>query len=143
MAHANNGQGLPFSAASAIGQGVVAALLQVASSLDEKITPAASSGWAGIPIGITLATVASPGDPAGVVVSGVAKARAAASVGAGAPVGAASTNGALGPVLPSGILASFGASAGLQPQRWSVGLALTDAQAGEYFSVLVNPAQVI
>lgn len=143
MAHADNDLVLPLKAASAMGQGVVAALLQVASSVAETVTAAASAGWLGVPIGITIASTASPGEPQAVVVSGVAKARAAASVGAGAKVGAASTNGALGPVLPSGILASFGASAGLQPTRWAVGVALTSAAAGEYFAVFVDVDQVI
>lgn len=142
MAGYNHGQVLPYVAASAIGQGVVA-VMPLASAADEKIIPQASGGFAGRVVGITAATVASPGDPAAIVWTGVAKARAAASVGAGAPVGAASTNGALGPIMPSGILASFGASAGLQQNRYAVGFAKTSAAAGEYFSVVIDPHSVL
>jgi hypothetical protein len=142
MAHYDHGQVLPLKAASAIGQGVVA-VMPFASPLDETVIPGASAGFAGFVLGITVASAASPGDPVGVVITGVAKVRAAASVGGGAPVGAASVNGALGPIMPSGIMASFGASAGLQPARYAVGVALTDAAAGEYFAVQINPHNVI
>lgn len=142
MAHYDHGMVLPFIAASVVGQGVAVAM-PIASAASEKVVPQASPGFLGEPVGITIATVASVGYEAAVVISGVAKARAAASVGAGARVGAASSNGALGPVLASGVLASNGASAGLALPRWSVGYAKTSAAAGEYFSVVVDPRQVI
>lgn len=142
MAHADHGQVLPFTAASAIGQGVVA-VMPFASPADEKVIAQASGGFAGRVVGITVATGASPGDSVAVVYNGVAKARAAASLGAGAPVGAASVNGALGPIMPSGVLASFGASAGLQPARYAVGYAKENAGAGEFFAVVLEPHNVI
>lgn len=142
MAHYDHDQVLPYKAGSAIGQGVVA-VMPFASPVNETVIPQASGGFAGRVVGITVATGASPGDEVSVVWTGVAKARAAASLGAGAPVGAASTNGALGPIMPSGILASFGASAGLQPNRFAVGFAKTSAAAGEFFSVVIDPHNVI
>lgn len=141
MAHDNNGQVLPFTAASALGQGVIAALLNTGSSIAETVTAAASPGWLGIPVGITKATQASWGYEVGVVVSGVAKVRAAASIGAGAFVGPASSNGAAGPVGASGVASGLVGSA-LQLPRFVVGKAITSAAAGEYFSCIVDPQQI-
>lgn len=140
MAHYDHGRVLPFVAGSAIAQGA-AAQMPIASSRNEVVIPAASSGQD--MIGLTIATQATYGLEVSILIDGVGKARAAASVGAGALVAPASTNGHLGPVLASGALASFGASAGLQPARYAVGRSLVAAAAGEYFAVLVQPRQVI
>lgn len=140
MAHYDHGLVLPFVAGSAVGQGV-AVKMPIASSRNEVVIPAAAV--TDDLVGLTIATQATYGYEVAVLVSGVGKARAAASVGAGAKVGVASTNGALGPVLASGTLASFGASAGLQPARYVVGRALTAAAAGEYFAVLLDPAEIV
>lgn len=136
MAHNNNGLVLPFLAASAIGQGVVAAM-PLASAANESVIAAPSSGFAGVLVGITQATQASAGREIAVITDGVAKARAAASIGAGAWVGAGSVNGALVPVLPS---AGAQASSGIL--RQAVGYALTSAAAGEYFSVCIKPGLI-
>jgi hypothetical protein len=56
---------------------------------------------------------------------------AGGSLGHGADVGVASTNGALGPV-----------SAASGVARYRVGQALTAAAAGETFSLYVNPKQL-
>jgi hypothetical protein len=61
----------------------------------------------------------------------VVEAIAGASLGAGADIGIASTNGALGPVA--------GASG---TARYRVGRSLESAAAGERFSVLVKPGQL-
>lgn len=68
-----------------------------------------------------------------VVVQGpgnIIKLRAAASVGAGAEVMVASTNGALGPAGANLIAASG---------HWAVGVAHSPAAAGELFSVEILP----
>lgn len=58
----------------------------------------------------------------------IVKARAAASLGVAAEVGVASTNGDLGPVAQaSGTL------------KYTAGVALTPAAAGEFFSLYVKP----
>jgi hypothetical protein len=83
------------------------------------------------PVGITVATVAA--SRAGAIHShgNVCKAVAAASLGLGAEVGVASTNGNLGPISgASGVT------------KWAAGQALSAAAAGETFSFLVSPRQV-
>jgi hypothetical protein len=141
MAHSDNDPGLPFIAASAMGQGVVV-FMNVASARNETVIPADSS--ARDPLGITIASIATYGQEVAVITHRVAKARAAASVGAGARVHAASTNGALGPVTASAFFgASQGPSAGLVAAKFSVGKALTSAAAGEYFACLVDPQQIV
>lgn len=137
MSHANNGQVLPYVAGSAIGQGVVAVMPLASGGAGETVIPAPSGGFAGKVVGITQATQPSAGYEVAIVMSGVAKARAAASLGAGAWVGAASTNGALGPVLPSA-----GAQASSGVIRQVVGYAKEAAAAGEYFACVIEPALI-
>lgn len=61
----------------------------------------------------------------------IVKVKAVASLGAGAEVGVASTNGQLNAIAgASGIT------------RWSVGQSLSAAGAGEVFSLYVNPRQL-
>src|SRR5574338_1104848 len=79
------------------------------------------------PLGITIASTASPGDPVGVKNKGVYRAKAAASIGAGGEVGVASTNGDLGAVV---------AASGFR--RFAVGIAQENAAAGTTFSVLIR-----
>lgn len=142
MAHANNGLVLPFVAASAIGQGVIAAMLPPASSANEKVVAAPSQGYLGIPFGITQATQASAGLEVAVIVSGVAKVRAAASIGAGVFVVAASTNGAAGPKVASGVASGVVTASAIQLPQFVVGKSLTAAAAGEFFSCLVNVDEI-
>lgn len=85
---------------SLVGQ-YLPVFLNIASSRDSIAVPAATNSQD--VIGLTIATGASVGNTLGVAVAGWAKARAAASLGAGARVGIASTNGALGPIQASGV----------------------------------------
>lgn len=116
---------LPKLAASAIN--AFAPVFSSASSGDEVIT--CSNALTHEPIGFAIATAASPGEPVAVMYEGVTKAKCAASVGVGANVGVASTNGALGPST---------ASAG----AWKVGISQKAALPGETFSVLIKILKV-
>lgn len=90
-------------------------------------------------VGFSLATTASPGGDVAVVVAGWAKAIAAASLGAGAHVILGSINGAMIGVIPSGVASALGVT---QAPRFSVGIALTNAAAGQVFSVLLQPGEI-
>lgn len=138
MAHYHEGDGLPLKAASAISQWVPVQFLQGASALTETVIRAGSINVAAF--GMTIATVASPGDPVSVVPPGyVTKAIAAASLGAGAVVGVGSTNGHLIPLAASGVASP--ASTG--EARYSVGVALYNAVDADVFSVFVDPRQIV
>lgn len=141
MAHYNHGQTESLKAASAIAQYVPVSFLAGGSALDETVIRTGSSNE--LPVGMTIATIASVADPAAVVVSGRAKGIAAASLGAGALVAVGSTNGVLIPIAASGQLASAGPSAGIFVPRYSVGRAVQNAVAGDVFTVLVDPQQVV
>lgn len=140
MSFSNHHWSHPFVAASAMGQGI-AVFMNTASSRDEVVLPAGTVDRESI--GLTIASVGAAGLEVAVLFEGIGKARAAASLGAGANVAPASTNGALGPIHASGLLASTGASAGMFPARFCVGVALTAAGAGEYFAVKVQPRQIV
>lgn len=142
MAH-NQSEGRPaLKAASGIGQYVPVSFLEGGSALSETIIRSGSQN--NYPFGITLATAASPGDPVTVAALGeVTKGIAGASLGAGAPVVVGSTNGILIPLLPSGLSTALGSAIGAAGVRWSVGVALKNAAAGDYFPVLINPGQLI
>ena len=77
-------------------------------------------------------------DPHAVVTDGKAKAVCGASVGAGARVAIASTNGALGPAAAAG--GAGGASLGA---RYQVGLTLRAYAAGDIMTVLLDPGQIV
>lgn len=140
MSWDNPGDKLSLKTASVVGQCVAVAALPLASVLDETVVVAGSLGQQ--IIGMTEAS-AGAGDELAVIYNGVAKARAAASVGAFSIVGVASTNGALGPIAPSGVIGSVNGSAGIQAARFKVGRALTSAAAGEYFACHVDPGQIV
>jgi hypothetical protein len=90
---------------------------------------------------MTIASVATYGYEVAVVVDGIVKGVAAASIGAGARVGVGSTNGALGVVGPSGVGgASLAAAA---PLKFSIGRALKNAAPGDFFPVLIQPEQIV
>lgn len=125
MAFTVNQFTLPKVAASTIGAHL--AVRTSASTADEVVVVATSN--VNTFLGLTTATGASVGNPVPIVYDGVAKAVAGASVGLGADVGVASTNGALGPI----------ASAATQ---FRVGISQTAAAAGEIFSVLLRPERV-
>lgn len=107
----------------------------MSASTAREVVPCSTHGQR--PVGVTgdvgSATVAaSRGFQVGVHTNGnVVRAIAAASLGNGAEVGVASTNGALGPVQ-----GASGASV------WSVGQAVTSAAAGSKFTIIVQPRQL-
>lgn len=119
--------GYPLVAASAVNAG---AALTIASGADERCVPVASLNIR--PLGIALATGATVGHAVTVLDEGnTVVVTAAASVGRGAEIGVASTNGALGPVA--------GASGSV---AFSVGQSLSAGAAGEDISIYVNPRQL-
>ena len=121
MAHFKHDQIAPRNAASAIRDWVPVR----ADVVKDQVVLCASNNL--YPFGLTIASAASPGDSLAVVYQGVAKAVCAASVGAGAEVGVASTNGALGPIA---------AASGFR--RFVVGESTEPAQPGEIFSVQIR-----
>lgn len=134
MAHTIHGDVMPFKGASAIAAWVPVMLLPGGSALDETVQRAGSIN--DIAIGLTIATVASPGDPAAIVVNGRAKAVAGASLGAGAFLGVGSTNGILIPLAAS-------AAAAPTALRNIVGRAVVNAAAADIFTIEVKPEQFI
>ncbi len=116
-------QVLPRQAASALAACVP--VRSSASSADQVLSAATSNVRV---LGVGIATAASPGDPVAVQVDGVAKCIAAASIGNGALVAVGSTNGRLIP-----------AASGAQ----IVGESQTPAADGDYFSVLLKPANPV
>jgi len=133
---------LPYRAASAIvPQSIVTIDPGVANGQVKLLTNASQR-----PLGSVQATGATPGVSVAVYEApSVVKAIAAASLGVGAEVSLASlgvasaaqanslaTTTLLGP-------ASVGASGSVE---WAVGIALTNALAGEIFSVKLEPRQV-
>lgn len=137
MAHIQEGQRIPLKAASGIAQYVPVTPVPAGSSLSETVYRAGSLN--DIPLGFTTATTASPGDEVSVMFSGVVKGVAGASLGAGAPVAVGCVNGILIPIAASGGPASFNQIA----VRWSVGIALKNAAAGDYFPVLLKIDQIV
>jgi hypothetical protein len=84
------------------------------------------------PAGITRNVASNAGDPITVYDhSHVCRVTAIASLGAGADIGVASTNGALGAIT--------GASGSV---KWALGKSLTAAAAGEVFSLSIRPRQL-
>lgn len=132
---------VPFTAASAIGQYVPVTLLGAASSLDDTVIRAGSVNE--FPVGFTIATIATYGNPVSVLLGGIAKGIAAASLGNGAQVAVGSTNGRLIPLLASGLSTAIGSALGAAGLRFSVGFALEDAVDGGEFKVLLNPIQIV
>lgn len=136
MAQYNHIHVLPMTNASAIGEG-----LAVQGIAGEKVVGASSINVR--PIGLTIASTATYGKSVGVLVLGVGKAMIAASVGAFSLVGVASTNGALGPVTPSGLapIASNYVASGYIPQ-FAVGYILKNGAVGDVQPVWVAPQEV-
>lgn len=111
-----------FIAASTVARKVPVLL----DTTQGQVVPLASPAQR--PVGVTIASAAQ-GKPVAVYgIGNTVKAIANASVGFGALVGIASTNGSLGPVA---------AASGVTV--WAVGEARENAAAGETFSVFVNP----
>jgi hypothetical protein len=124
----------PGIAASAINAGD--AVLQTASAAERQFVSAATANQE--PFGIALATAAQAGATppftAAVPVvdlGNTIKVTAIASLGVGADVGVASTNGGLGPV-----------AAASGTDIWRVGKAVGPASAGEVFGLYVSPRKL-
>lgn len=137
MAHNIEGPKVPMKAASAIAQYVPVTPVPAGSSLSETVYRAGSIN--DYPLGFTIATVGTYGQEVSVQYSGVVKAVAGASLGAGALLGVGSTNGILIPMTPSNI-ASAANGTGV---RWSAAVALKNAAAGDIMPVLVKADQII
>lgn len=135
MAHTQMDARPPLKAASAMGAYLPLTFLLGGSSLSETARLAASFNE--YCIGLTLATVASAGDPVQWYVPGdVGKGIAGASMGAGAFVGAGSTNGVLG------VVAQGGGAAGAS-RTAAVGICLKNAVAGDIVPILIAPQFVL
>lgn len=134
MAHYNHTEVESLKAASVIAGFVPVMFLPGGSALDETVHRAGSIN--DVALGMTIATVATPGDPVAVVTAGRAKGIAGASLGAGAFLGVGSTNGILIPLSPS-------AAAAPTLARYIVGQSLVNAVAGDVFTVKVKPEQFI
>jgi hypothetical protein len=116
-----NAQVLAQRAASAIQAYQFVGPLVAGSQLDDTVVPGASGA---VPLGVTRASHAA-GDACEVIVYGVAKVKAGASLGAGAALAV----GSLGLVV---------VPAASQPLS-CVGKALVNAAAGDIFAALINP----
>lgn len=122
----HRGEGLPVFAASPINPKTFVRW----DTSDRKVLPLATNSQE--PLGAVHATALTGEGLAVHETKSIVKAVAAASLGAGADLMVASTNGALGP-------AAAGASGVV---RWRVGVSQEAAAAGETFSVYVNPRQI-
>lgn len=122
-----------FTAASALIPYQPVSLLGGASALDDTVVRSGSVN--DLPIGFTIASIAA-GAVGAILLGGVAKGVAAASLGNGALVGVGSTNGRLIPLVPS-------AAATAMALRYVVGVALEDAADAGEFKVLLRPSQLI
>lgn len=129
---------LPKVAASAIGMYVVVANDQ---TTDGQVIPAGSAGQDAV--GVSLASVPTYGYGIPVAVEGVVKVLVAASIGAGARAKVASTNGAIGPVVGSGLATALGSALGAAGAVYSIGWVHEARAAGEYASLFIDPREVI
>ena len=132
MAEYNHGNVESLKAASAVAQWVPVIGLEGSSSIDETVIPAGSVNQ--FAVGLSIATVASPGDEIAVVTSGRAKAIAAASLGAFTPVVVGSTNGHLIPAARGAVASQV---------KNQVGISLHAAADGDVFTILVRPEQIV
>src|SRR5262245_50373995 len=122
----------PAIAASQINQWVAVFGLPVASSRDEYVFAYQASSAAAL--GISIATVPSPGEPVAFVTAGRTKGIAAAALGAWTPVGA-NASGLLGPITKG--------AAGSYLAQNQVGMSVEAAVTGQVFTIIVNPQQVM
>ena len=136
MAHKDEKFNFPARAASAIAQ-YVPVTFQSPSAQSEMVIRAGSIN--DDIVGMTIATVASPGDVVAVAFGGVQKGIAGASMGAGARVGVGCVNGILIPLLASGGPASVNQIV----LRYAVGRALKNAVAADIIPVLLQPEQIV
>lgn len=124
---------IPFTAASALLPNTPVSLLGGASALDDTVVRTGSINE--LTVGFTVASIGA-GQVGGILLGGIARGVAAASLGNGALLGVGSTNGRLIPLNPS-------SAAAPTALRFIVGVALEDAADAGVFKVLVNPAQFI
>ena len=125
-----HGHNIYAKAASALAQ-YVAVVLDTATN--NQVLVASANGFDAV--GIVSATAATYGQPVPVTVLGEEKALCVASLGAGCRVAVASTNGGLGPFVPTGAAASGAA------RTYSLGRAREAAAPGQFFTVLVMPEE--
>lgn len=114
-----------------VASAAIAANLPVkplAGTADKVVLCATNNSY---PLGFSIATGASAGNPLAVVTEGTIKAIACASTGAGGEVGVGSTNGALGPIAAASGFTVF-----------SIGEAQDNAAAGDTFSVQLRIRQI-
>jgi hypothetical protein len=140
MAHQVERFNLPFVAASAVGQ-YVPVTFQSPSAQSETVIRAGSVN--DDVLGMSIATVATPGYEIAVAINGVVKGLAGASMGAGARVGVGCVNGILVPLGVAGMSTAGGSALGALGLRFSVGRTLKNAVAGDFIPVLLQPEQVI
>lgn len=142
MAYERSWHAKSYKAASAINAGQAVAYLGAltpGSTLDETVVPCPSFNI--YAIGVARATVATPGLPVDVDLSGYVKMIAAASMAPGAFVAVGSTNGVVIQIKASNIAsAADGVGAGL---RFILGYAETAAVAADIFTVRLNPSLLI
>lgn len=124
---------LPKIAASAIGMYVP---VVGDATVDGQVVAAATVSQD--TIGVSLATVPTYGYGIPIAVEGVTKMLVAASVGANARVGVASTNGGIGPVTATGA-----APSGATARIYSIGITQEARAAGEYASVFIDPREIV
>lgn len=134
MSFENHKHVLSGNAASPIAQYV--AVKQNPANNNQFITAATSLDDV---IGLSIATSPSALSDCAVLFSGVGKAIALASLGAGAIVAVASANGQLGPIAASGVASALG---NVQLPRFSVGRALENAAAGAIFAVALDRREI-
>lgn len=135
MAWINVLRSLPKINASAIGQYLC---VTPDTTTDNQVTVASTPNLDCIGVTYT-ASLATYGYACNVAVEGEVKVWFAASTGAGARVGVASTNGAVGPVNPSGPAPSGAGTARI----YSVGFTETAHAAGDLGTIHLDPRQIV
>ena len=122
-------------AASALNQYVV---VTPDTTVDNQVSVASTQNLDAIGV-VYQATVPTYGYAVNVAVEGYVKVYFAASTGAGARVGVASTNGAVGPLNPSGPAPSGAGTARL----YSIGRAVESHSAGDLGTIFLDPRQIV
>lgn len=135
MAWQNVTRSEPKIAASALNQYVV---VTPDTTTDNQVQVASTQNLDAIGV-VYQATVPTYGYAVNIAVEGYVKVYFAASTGAGARVGVASTNGAVGPVIPSGPVPSGPATARI----YSVGRALEAHAAGDIGVIRLDPREIV
>lgn len=135
MAWNNVLRSLPKIAASALNQYVC---VTNDATTDNQVSVASTPNLDAIGV-VYQATVPTYGYAVNIAVEGEVKVYFAASTGAGARVGVASTNGAVGPVNPSGPAPSGAGTARI----YSIGFTESPHAAGDLGTVHLDPRQIV